>query len=56
MTHGNQTWTAGDDARLMEFVSREFTFARIGELLGKSRNAATGRFDRLRKAMGPQAQ
>lgn len=49
------TWTKEDDDRLMELVSEGLSFIEIGRRMGLSRDAASGRFARLRKAMGEQA-
>lgn len=49
-------WTEHRDACLMEFAAIGYPFEKIAGLLNISRNAAVGRFHRLRQAMGWQAE
>lgn len=51
-----QVWTEHLDAELMEHVAQERSFTEIGKIMGVSKDQASGRFKRLRDAMGGQAK
>lgn len=49
-------WTEALDAQLMQLVSEEISFTRIGRIMNMSKDQASSRFKRLRDAMGGQAK
>lgn len=49
-------WTEALDAQLMQLVSEETSFTRIGRIMNISKDQASGRFKRLRDAMGGRAK
>lgn len=55
MRSSDISWTVDRDDVLMELASLGRSFSQIGNIMGITKNAAMGRFDRLRKSMGPQA-
>jgi SOS-response transcriptional repressor LexA len=48
-------WTDDQEAILMDGMAQGLTFAAIGKILGKSKNACVGRFHMLSASMGHQA-
>ena len=49
-------WSEDDGARLMEGIANGQSIDASGRRLGLTRGAAIGRFNRLRRKMGCQAQ
>jgi hypothetical protein len=48
-------WTPAQDDRLMDLLAEGFSFAKAGELLGRTKGACVSRFKRLCELMGAQA-
>ena len=51
-----KAWTHQDDADLMESIANGMTFEAAGRQIGRDKNAAIGRFNRMKKQMGEQAR
>jgi hypothetical protein len=50
-----RAWQREQDARLMDLIADGCTMQRCADLCGITRNAAIGRFHRIRHEMGWQA-
>lgn len=48
-------WTPALDDRLMDLMADGISFAKAGELLGRTKAACISRFKRLAESMGAQA-
>lgn len=53
--HFNETWTPDQTDRLCDVIADGGSFADAARVLGVSKNAALSRFERVKKALGPQA-
>jgi len=49
-------WSEARDAELMDLIAEERSFTEIGRIMNISKDQASGRFKRLRDAMGRQAK
>ena len=49
-------WSENRDAELMDLIAEERSFTEIGRIMKISKGQASGRFKRLRDAMGGQAK